>query len=316
MNAGTGRVSIPITVVAGYLGAGKTTAIVGLLSSPQTERIGLIVNDFGEIGVDAALLGDGVIGFDNGCVCCTAKDGLGPALATLREAGVDRIVIEASGVADPGPLANWGNLPGHLPGGVVVCADATSVLLRLRDRWVGDTVARQLAAADVVLLTHADLISADVLEGVSFVVRSRSPRASVRVGTSAVGLAEILHSMEAAHRRPAPEGAHAEHEARTMRLPGEIGEADLRSALGAVPETVHRAKGFLHVAGLGMCTVQVAGSRTAITPAPDGIDQADIGALVVIVRPGTADPPSLIAAGFAPHADPFPAKGLRHAHAH
>jgi G3E family GTPase len=108
---------IPLTVLGGYLGAGKTTLLNRLLADPKGRRLGVIVNDVGEISVDVALVAEAdgdTIGLTNGCVCCSLADGFLGALDRLREPhrGIDHIVVEVSGVGDPWKVAQWGRTPG------------------------------------------------------------------------------------------------------------------------------------------------------------------------------------------------------------
>ena len=159
--AGCSSEPIPLTVVGGYLGAGKTTLVNHLLRHPDGRRIGVIVNDFGSLAIDAALLadaaGDGMISLPNGCVCCTVGAGLHEALeALVATSSPDHVVIEVSGVADPSVAAAWGTVPPFEPAGVIVLADATSIIERSRDRYVGDDVRRQIVGADLVVITKAD----------------------------------------------------------------------------------------------------------------------------------------------------------------
>jgi len=151
----------PLTVVGGYLGAGKTTLVNRMLRSPGGRRIGVIVNDFGTVAIDADLLADAtvegdVIGLANGCVCCTVGAGLHESLAAIAERGVDHVVIEVSGVADPSVAAGWGTVPPFEPAGVVVLVAADQVRRLRRDRYVGVEVRRQLAGADLLLVTKGD----------------------------------------------------------------------------------------------------------------------------------------------------------------
>ncbi|MFN3258447.1 MAG: CobW family GTP-binding protein [Ilumatobacter sp.] len=165
MHVGAVRPSaIPVTVIGGYLGAGKTTLLNSLLRRADGRRIGVIVNDFGELGVDAALLADsmanddGLVNLANGCVCCTLGDDLGTALRELALVAprLDHIVIEASGVSDPAAIARWGSVPGFERGGTIVLAAADSVRRSASDRYVGGEVRRQLEGADLVVLTKID----------------------------------------------------------------------------------------------------------------------------------------------------------------
>ncbi|RUA25291.1 MAG: hypothetical protein DSY73_02100 [Actinobacteria bacterium] len=154
---------LPLTVVGGYLGAGKTTLINALLADPAGERIAVLVNDFGDIDIDARLMDSDdadVMSLTNGCICCSLADGFAEALDRIRDlAGrIDRVVIEVSGVGDPRKVAQWGHVPGFTLDGVVVLVDAKTVRERSRDRYVGETVLAQLAGADLVVVTRADLL--------------------------------------------------------------------------------------------------------------------------------------------------------------
>jgi len=158
---------VPVTVIGGYLGAGKTTLINRLLQGNRGFRIAVLVNDFGEINIDASLIArhDGqTLELTNGCVCCSIGDDLGGALATVSATmpRPDYIVIEASGVADPSRVANYTyGQPGLKLDGIIVLADSETVESRATDRFVGTTVRRQLASADILVLTKTDLVAVD-----------------------------------------------------------------------------------------------------------------------------------------------------------
>lgn len=164
---------IPLTVIGGYLGAGKTTMVNHLLRHADGRRIAVIVNDFGSLAIDADLLvgadaGDDVIALANGCVCCTFGNGLHEVLTdlTARSDPPDHVVIEVSGVADPTAAAAWGTVPPFEPGGVIVLADATQIIGMSRDRYVGTEIRRQLAGADLIAVTKTDMCDASRLETV------------------------------------------------------------------------------------------------------------------------------------------------------
>jgi G3E family GTPase len=157
-----------VTVLGGYLGAGKTTLLNHLLRNAGGRRIAVLVNDFGDVGIDAALIearADDVLELAGGCICCSFGSDLVGALRLLsrRTPQPDHLVIETSGVALPAAVAQAvGLVPGlRLDATVVVC-DAETVRARIADRYVGDTVAAQLAQADLIVLNKMDLVAADI----------------------------------------------------------------------------------------------------------------------------------------------------------
>ena len=160
---------IPFTVIGGYLGAGKTTLLNHILSEANGTRFALLVNDFGEVNIDGALIAsetDTQINLTNGCVCCTLVDGFFDALEQLLnlEPAPEHIVVEASGVADVANTAQYGRGPGLTLDSIIVVADAETVREKSVDKYVGTTIQRQLAAADIIVLNKVDLVEDKVLE--------------------------------------------------------------------------------------------------------------------------------------------------------
>jgi len=155
---------IPFTVIGGFLGAGKTTLVNRLLAGATGRRFAVLVNDFGALDIDGELIakhGGDTIALSNGCLCCTIGDSLVATLLALLERPdeFDHIVVEASGVADPGRIADLATLEARLHrDGVIVVIDANDVQRRAADQRVGDTVLRQLKAADLLVLNKIDLL--------------------------------------------------------------------------------------------------------------------------------------------------------------
>src|SRR5260370_3946748 len=155
--------AIPFTVIGGFLGAGKTTLLNRLLRGATGRRFAVMVNDFGALDIDGRLVADhsgDTIALANGCLCCTIGDSLVTTLLALleRPQRFDHIVVEASGVADPGRIAVLAVLEPRLArDGVIVVVDAAQVRERAADRRVGDTVMRQLGSADLLVLNKLDL---------------------------------------------------------------------------------------------------------------------------------------------------------------
>src|ERR1700761_7071872 len=177
-------VPVPVLLVAGFLGAGKTTVVNHLLAHAGGRRIAAVVNDFGAINIDAELIAgasNGVVSLNNGCICCSLQGDLLRTLAALlrRDPRPEFIVIETSGVADPEDIVRnlmdpviWREAP--LEGGLCVL-DATTPPSRLDDPLLRS----QLRAADVVALSKTDLADADKLARLRDAVRTVRPGATM-----------------------------------------------------------------------------------------------------------------------------------------
>ncbi|MFM8862352.1 MAG: GTP-binding protein, partial [Acidimicrobiia bacterium] len=153
---------LPVTVVGGYLGAGKTTLVNHVLRHAR-RPVAVVVNDFGDLDIDAALLVDHdgeVLTFANGCVCCDLSVGRMGARVRIGAAGPlpDRVLIESSGVGELATIANYAALPGLRLDATVCVVDAASIDERVNDRWVGDLVRAQIREADLVVCNKVDLV--------------------------------------------------------------------------------------------------------------------------------------------------------------
>jgi hypothetical protein len=151
----------PVTVIGGYLGAGKTTLINACLQSRGERKIAVLVNDFGDISIDAALIEsqtDTVISLAGGCVCCSIGSDFMEALFGLaaRPQAFDHILLETSGIALPRPLVQSIELcQSFTVQSVLVLADAHQLQSQLDDPYIGDTVHQQLKESSWILLTKA-----------------------------------------------------------------------------------------------------------------------------------------------------------------
>jgi G3E family GTPase len=183
---------IPVTVLTGYLGAGKTTLLNRVLSQAHGRRYAVIVNEFGEIGID----GDLIVGTDeelfemsNGCVCCSVRGDLIRTLHELlrRPISFDAIVIETTGLADPGPVAQTFLVDHVLQrrialDSITTVVDARHIRLRLDD---SREAREQIAFADQIVLNKIELVSNAELCGVEALLRSLNPLAPIHRATRA-----------------------------------------------------------------------------------------------------------------------------------
>ena len=155
---------IPVTVVGGYLGAGKTTLVNHLLRSAEGRRLAVLVNDLGELSIDADLIearDENLISIAGGCVCCSYGSDLVLALKELaaRNPRLDHVLIETSGVALPNSVAaSLSLLEGYKLDCVAVLADVTTIRRMASDRYLADTIERQFADADFVLAAKVDCV--------------------------------------------------------------------------------------------------------------------------------------------------------------
>jgi cobalamin biosynthesis protein CobW len=210
---------IPCTIVTGFLGDGKTTLIRHVIANAQGRRLAVIVNEFGDVGIDGEILKgcgndacpeENIVELANGCLCCTVADEFVPALdAILARDGVEHIVIETSGLALPKPLVqafNWPAIKGRVTvDGVVVVVDGAALadgqvsqdLNALDAQRAADTALShdnpveevfedQIACADLVVLNKRDLIDADGIAKAKALIADALPR-SVKVITAADG---------------------------------------------------------------------------------------------------------------------------------
>ena len=287
--------AIPLDVIGGFLGAGKTTAINRLLSG-TARRIGVIVNDFGAVNIDAALIrsqGADIVALTNGCACCALGDDLGGAIESLRRTApeLDQILVECSGVSDPYRIAQIARLePGLAPGCVIVLVDAQNFPAQLADRWLTDTLHRQLARADLVALSRGDIATPAERTATRACIAAIAPRAGVLDLEG--GLLPDFVFTAGAHvgapsSRLAAEAAPA-HGFRSWHWTGSrrITRPRLEAWLDALPPAVLRVKGLVLLADQEQRQLlQKVGPRHTLQPFPGAGDSSDIVLIGTLAMP-------------------------------
>ena len=305
----TDLVKTPVTVITGFLGSGKTTLIRHLIQNPQGRRLAVIVNEFGTMGVDGDILkgcaddncpAENILELSNGCICCTVADDFIPTLEALMALPrkPDHILIETSGLALPKPLLkafDWPRVRSRITvDGVIALADAEAVAA---GRFAPDVAAvdaqraaddsldhetplsevfeDQIACADVVLLTKADLAGDAGLAAARAVIEAEAPRPLpiLTVTEGAIDPRLILGLGKAAeddldarpsHHDGAEDHEHEDFDTVVIDLPEITDPADLTARIARLAEEQHilRVKGHVAVAGKPMrLLVQAVGAR-------------------------------------------------------
>ena len=277
---------VPILLVTGFLGAGKTTVVNHLLAHAEGRRIAAVVNDFGAINIDAELIAgasDGVVSLSNGCICCSLEGDLLRTIATLlrREPRPEFIVIETSGIADPSDIVR--NLMDPLiwreaPLETVLClVDATTEAEKLHDALLRS----QLRAADVVALSNVDRADAAACAQLRAVIRAQRPAAVLvdaphgKVPTTLLFPVDVDHvptPREVPPRRPVAD----RFETLSWQSDQPVSLPRLQQAIGRLAPKLARAKGLFETKEQpGRLTVfQLAGGRATL--APGGALAADL----------------------------------------
>jgi cobalamin biosynthesis protein CobW len=289
---------VPALVVSGFLGSGKTTLVRRVLERAQREgvKVALVSNEFGELGIDQALLGrmeEDYVELRGGCVCCRLSDQLVDTLEMLRQrADPDRILIETSGVALPydvqlnfwrPPVASW------------IADDAVVVMVNAEQlahgRDLEGTFEQQVSSADLLVLNKTDLVSEAELPALEARLREIEPDApilrSVHGDVEPALLfppdPEGLRSRRRAEAAPPPDHDHEHFVSEEVVIEPGVTERALRARMAALGAL--RVKGFVET-DAGLRVVQGVGARVELHEVADPPPEALVGRVVVIHRGG------------------------------
>lgn len=335
---------IPVTVITGFLGSGKTTLIRHLMANPQGRRLAVLVNEFGTVGVDGEILkscadencpAENIVELANGCICCTVADDFIPTIEALMALPQkpDHIIIETSGLALPKPLLKafeWPAIRSRITvDGVVALADAEAVAAgrfapdvkaveaqRLADDALdhetplSEVFEDQIACADIVLLSKADLVDAAQMQRARYVIAAEAPRKiSVVAMTEGVVDPRVILGLEAAaeddlEARPSHHDGHDDHEhddfdTIMVDLPEIADPEALKTAIEGLARShdVLRVKGYVAVEGKPMrMLVQAVGERVRMQYDTPWGGKPRVSSLVVIAEHDHIDPPAIRAA--------------------
>ncbi|MEK9280156.1 MULTISPECIES: GTP-binding protein [unclassified Bradyrhizobium] len=292
--------SVPVLLVAGFLGAGKTTVVNHLLAHAEGRRIAAVVNDFGAINIDAELItgaADGVVSLSNGCICCTLEGDLLRTLAALlrRDPKPDVIVIETSGVADPADVVR--NLMDPVifreaPLEIVLCVVDAAMPVDMLD----DALLRsQIRAADIIALSKVDLADATACAQFRDAVRAMRPAAVLVDAVNGDVPAALLFPPDVdrlpAPREPGPRRPAAERfESMSWSSDKPVSLRRLQAVISRLAPKIARAKGLFEtveqpgrlmvfqLAG-GRATLAAGGTRAEGMPRTRIVFVAEIGVL-------------------------------------
>ena len=296
--------SLPLTVIGGFLGAGKTTLVNRLLSDTHGIRIAVLVNDFGRINIDAALIRsrtEDTISLANGCACCTIAGDLTKTLLELaaRDEPPEAIVLEASGLADPVGIAQVALAnPALRLDGILAVIDAESATRLAADPDCAATFISQASAADLVILSKADLADRESLAKARELVGALSPGKPVIEaigGDVPVDIVLGIRTTRVVPRGLVPDSGHAAgFETWSARSDVPLDVAHLHALLEGLPPSVLRAKGILWLSGTPphRTVYQRAGLRSSFV-AGDWDSETPGSSLVVIGPKGTLDATAL-----------------------
>lgn len=268
--------NIPVSVIGGYLGSGKTTLINQLLRNADGRKLAVLVNEFGALPIDADLIeaqSDTMISISGGCVCCSYGNDLIQALLEISklESAPDHILIESSGVALPGAIAASVSINGNFEiAGIITVVDSELILEQASNEYIGDTIERQLGDSDIVLLNKCDLVDEVHLAYLeSWLVEKALYATAVRVTYASLPNSIVLQDyVRDTRKQNISFNSHTNiFESQVIEFSKEY-DANIVAQKLADPEfNLIRSKGFVPTPS-GLQAIQTIGRRWSVTDAP------------------------------------------------
>ncbi|MEM8729017.1 MAG: GTP-binding protein [Pseudomonadota bacterium] len=284
----------PVTIIGGYLGAGKTTLVNQLLRQADGLRLAVLVNDFGDLPIDADLIesqDETVINIAGGCVCCSFGSDLIAALMDIRDMDprLEHVLIEASGVALPEAISeSVGLLAEFERSSVIVMADAETVRRRSTETYFADTIERELQCADVILLNKADIATAEELAETSGWLGTDFPNAvQLQTQNATVPIHALLDPETGIHldkprngQARAGAGGHPAYLSAVVEFEAGIDPGAVADRLAQSKNGLLRSKGHVQAADGAVYAVQTVWRRSEVRKSRAGV--GNLGKVVVI----------------------------------
>ena len=256
---------IPLTLISGYLGTGKTTLINNLLRTTK-KKIALLVNDFGDVNIDESLIEartDSVLSIAGGCVCCSYGNELIETLESMNSNEIlpDHIVLEASGIALPSKIIQTISLMDFLSfHGTVLLTDASRIRLQLNDLYISDTISLQIEQHDLLVLNKTDLLKEDeLLNCIDTLSKRFEIRKFLKTVNAYIEEEDMLLDFGPSHKINLEKKQEHGFISSTIKPTGTMNAEALSTLLRDPVYNIERAKGFFKNKKGEVCTIQYDG---------------------------------------------------------